>query len=109
MHPHNPFAPTMHFNYRYFETEEWNGIPGQWWFGGGTDITPSYVNEDDMRHFHGSYKVCIKAAMLQLCSLASMLVKGVRIQMYEQAWQKARGVWKLVGGQVDPLLLFKTA
>ena len=21
MHPHNPFAPTMHFNYRYFETE----------------------------------------------------------------------------------------
>lgn len=56
MHPHNPFAPTMHFNYRYFETEEWNGIPGQWWFGGGTDITPAYVNEDDMRHFHGTYK-----------------------------------------------------
>ncbi len=36
MHPHNPHAPTMHFNYRYFETEEWAGIPGQWWFGGGT-------------------------------------------------------------------------
>ena len=33
MHPHNPFAPTMHFNYRYFETEDWNGVPGQWWFG----------------------------------------------------------------------------
>ncbi|CAL5228344.1 g11457 [Coccomyxa viridis] len=61
MHPHNPFAPTMHFNYRYFETEEWNGIPGQWWFGGGTDITPSYLNEEDMRHFHGTYKrVCDK-------------------------------------------------
>ncbi|KAK9918093.1 hypothetical protein WJX75_001161 [Coccomyxa subellipsoidea] len=59
MHPRNPFAPTMHFNYRYFETEEWNGIPGQWWFGGGTDITPSYVDEEDMRHFHGIYKrVC---------------------------------------------------
>ena len=37
--------------------QEWNGIPGQWWFGGGTDITPSYVNEEDMRHFHGTYKV----------------------------------------------------
>ncbi|MEW5315526.1 MAG: hypothetical protein WDW38_006947 [Sanguina aurantia] len=61
MHPKNPFAPTMHFNYRYFETEDWNGIPGQWWFGGGTDITPSYVNKDDMEHFHGSYKkVCDK-------------------------------------------------
>jgi len=54
MHPKNPFAPTMHFNYRYFETDG-----GVWWFGGGTDITPSYVNEDDMARFHGSYKkVC---------------------------------------------------
>ena len=59
MHPWNPFCPTMHFNYRYFETEDWNGIPGQWWFGGGTDITPSYVNNEDMKHFHGTYKqVC---------------------------------------------------
>eukprot|EP00798_Chlamydomonas_sp_ICE-L_P027699 gene27699-7341_t len=61
MHPKNPFAPTMHFNYRYFETEDWNGVPGQWWFGGGTDITPSYLDEDDMKHFHGSYKaICDK-------------------------------------------------
>jgi len=59
MHPHNPHAPTMHFNYRYFETEDWNGIPGQWWFGGGTDITPCYLVEEDMKHFHGVYKqVC---------------------------------------------------
>ncbi|KAL7560119.1 hypothetical protein ACA910_013137 [Epithemia clementina (nom. ined.)] len=54
MHPRNPFCPTMHFNYRYFETDG-----GVWWFGGGTDITPSYIDEDDMKHFHGSYKeVC---------------------------------------------------
>lgn len=51
MHPRNPFAPTMHFNYRYFETDG-----GVWWFGGGTDITPSYLNRDDMKHFHGTYK-----------------------------------------------------
>ena len=30
MHPKNPMAPTMHFNYRYFETDG-----GVWWFGGG--------------------------------------------------------------------------
>lgn len=54
MHPRNPHAPTMHFNYRYFETEG-----GEWWFGGGTDITPSYLDEEDMKHFHGTYKeVC---------------------------------------------------
>lgn len=56
MHPKNPFAPTMHFNYRYFETDG-----GVWWFGGGTDITPSYVDEEDMKHFHGTYKdICDK-------------------------------------------------
>lgn len=54
MHPKNPHCPTMHFNYRYFETDG-----GVWWFGGGTDITPSYINEEDMKHFHGTYKeVC---------------------------------------------------
>jgi hypothetical protein len=56
MHPRNPHCPTMHFNYRYFETEAWNGIPGQWWFGGGTDITPSFVDTEDMKHFHSTYK-----------------------------------------------------
>jgi coproporphyrinogen III oxidase len=56
MHPKNPHAPTMHFNYRYFETDG-----GVWWFGGGTDITPSFVDADDMKHFHGTYKeVCDK-------------------------------------------------
>jgi coproporphyrinogen III oxidase len=35
----NPHCPTMHFNYRYFETDG-----GVWWFGGGMDITPSYLD-----------------------------------------------------------------
>lgn len=54
MHPKNPFCPTMHFNYRYFE------VDGKtWWFGGGTDITPAYLDEKDIRHFHETYKsVC---------------------------------------------------
>jgi coproporphyrinogen III oxidase len=54
MHPRNPHCPTMHFNYRIFQTEG-----GNWWFGGGTDITPSYLVEEDMKHFHSVYKdVC---------------------------------------------------
>uniref|UniRef100_A0A0D6R3Q5 coproporphyrinogen oxidase n=1 Tax=Araucaria cunninghamii TaxID=56994 RepID=A0A0D6R3Q5_ARACU len=55
MHPKNPFAPTVHFNYRYFETDapkDMDGSPRQWWFGGGTDFTPSYIFEEDVRHFH---------------------------------------------------------
>ncbi|KAF2309031.1 hypothetical protein GH714_000185 [Hevea brasiliensis] len=38
LHPKNPFAPTLHFNYRYFETDAPKDVPGaprQWWFGGG--------------------------------------------------------------------------
>lgn len=55
LHPKNPFAPTLHFNYRYFETEapkDSPGAPRQWWFGGGTDFTPAYIFEEDVRHFH---------------------------------------------------------
>ncbi|GAX26527.1 coproporphyrinogen III oxidase [Fistulifera solaris] len=53
MHPRNPHCPTMHFNYRIFQTSD------NWWFGGGTDITPSYIDVDDMKHFHGTLKeVC---------------------------------------------------
>ena len=56
IHPRNPHAPTMHFNFRYFETE--NGL---WWFGGGADITPAYLVPGDVKHFHGTLKrVCDK-------------------------------------------------
>lgn len=61
MHPHNPMAPTIHLNYRYFEVETGyfttNGEPEKiGWFGGGADLTPSYLFEDDARHFHAVYK-----------------------------------------------------
>lgn len=56
LHPHNPFVPIIHMNVRYFEMS--NGI---WWFGGGIDLTPHYVNEDDARYFHKQLKsVCEK-------------------------------------------------
>ncbi len=48
IHPRNPFVPTAHFNYRYFEL----GGGATWWFGGGADLTPYYLFDDDARHFH---------------------------------------------------------
>ena len=59
MHPKNPMAPTVHFNYRYFETDApagMEGAPRAWWFGGGTDLTPSYIFPEDAKHFHGLLK-----------------------------------------------------
>ncbi|HEX6332671.1 MAG TPA: oxygen-dependent coproporphyrinogen oxidase [Flavisolibacter sp.] len=59
IHPQNPFVPTVHCNYRMFELYEDNGALSDRWFGGGTDLTPYYLFEDDARHFHGTYKnVC---------------------------------------------------
>jgi len=55
IHPRNPYVPTIHFNYRYFELVEPNGKK-IWWFGGGTDLTPYYLNEEDGKHFHKTLK-----------------------------------------------------
>jgi len=58
IHPRNPHAPTVHANYRYFEITEPIGSDDAepkvlaWWFGGGSDLTPSYLYEEDAVHFH---------------------------------------------------------
>ncbi|MBI2619708.1 MAG: oxygen-dependent coproporphyrinogen oxidase [Ignavibacteriales bacterium] len=51
LHPVSPMIPTVHTNFRYFELED-----GAWWFGGGADLTPYYLFEDDVRHFHRVWK-----------------------------------------------------
>ncbi|ANZ76471.1 BA75_03564T0 [Komagataella pastoris] len=56
IHPHNPHAPTTHLNYRYFETWDETGKPHTWWFGGGADLTPSYLYPEDAKQFHQAHK-----------------------------------------------------
>lgn len=56
LHPKNPLAPIIHMNVRYFEMD--NGI---WWFGGGIDLTPHYVDIQEAKYFHTQLKtVCDK-------------------------------------------------
>jgi coproporphyrinogen III oxidase len=58
VHPHNPMAPSAHANYRYFEVVGSAGAP-YWWFGGGADLSPSYLMREDAEHFHRVHKgVC---------------------------------------------------
>jgi coproporphyrinogen III oxidase len=57
IHPENPFVPTIHCNYRMFELYNENGELADRWFGGGTDLTPYYLFEEDARHFHNTYKL----------------------------------------------------
>lgn len=56
IHPHNPHAPTVHLNYRYFETALPDGTSQAWWFGGGSDLTPSFLYDEDAIHFHKTLK-----------------------------------------------------
>ncbi|UZO81994.1 oxygen-dependent coproporphyrinogen oxidase [Aquimarina sp. ERC-38] len=58
LHPANPMVPTVHANWRYFEMydQEENLIDS--WFGGGLDLTPYYIFEEDAVHFHS---VCKKS------------------------------------------------
>ncbi len=58
IHPKSPMVPTVHANWRYFEMYDKKGNIVDQWFGGGQDLTPYYLFEEDATHFH---TVCKKA------------------------------------------------
>jgi coproporphyrinogen III oxidase len=45
-HPRNPCVPTSHMNVRFFSAGD------AWWFGGGFDLTPCLVFEEDVMLWH---------------------------------------------------------
>ncbi len=51
IHPVSPMVPIIHMNVRYFEMD--NGV---YWFGGGIDLTPHYVVDEDAKYFHSQLK-----------------------------------------------------
>lgn len=51
IHPRNPYVPTSHANVRFFIATK-PGSPPVWWFGGGFDLTPYYLFEEDAVHWH---------------------------------------------------------
>jgi len=54
IHPQSPMVPIIHMNIRYFEMDN-----GTRWLGGGIDLTPHYIVEEDAKFFHAALKkVC---------------------------------------------------
>ena len=53
IHPSNPNVPIIHMNTRYFEIDD-----EVWWFGGGIDLTPIYIVEEEATQFHNRLKQC---------------------------------------------------
>jgi coproporphyrinogen III oxidase len=52
LHPKHPRHPIIHMNVRYFELD--NGA--SYWFGGGIDLTPHYVDRTLAADFHQQLK-----------------------------------------------------
>jgi coproporphyrinogen III oxidase len=74
IHPRNPYVPTVHMNYRRLErgvgmhiAAEADGLRAgsctalTGWYGGGADLTPHYLFEEDARHFHRVHQAACDA------------------------------------------------
>ena len=85
LHPRNPYIPTVHLNYRYFEAGP------VWWFGGGADLTPFYPYLEDTRNFHRAHQNACN-------SVSPELHKVFKSWCDEDFYLKHRGETRGIGG-----------
>ena len=90
-HPISPMIPTVHANWRYFELYNSKGEVVDQWFGGGQDLTPYYLIEDDAKHFH---LTCKKVCDRHHPNFYSKFKK----QCDDYFWNAHRGEARGVGG-----------
>lgn len=91
LHPKNPMVPTVHANWRYFEMYDGEGNVVDQWFGGGQDMTPYYLFEEDAAHFHA---VCKKACDKH----HSRFYPEYKKKCDEYFWNHHRGEARGIGG-----------
>ena len=89
MHPKNPMVPTVHANWRYFEMYNKNGELVDQWFGGGLDLTPYYLFEEDAKHFHLQ---CKNACDRHNSNLYQKYKQACDAYFYNSHRKEARGV-----------------
>ena len=89
IHPKNPMAPTVHANCRYFEMYDTNKNCVDQWFGGGLDLTPYYLFNEDSRHFH---EQCKKACDLHYPDFYNTFKEKCDTYFYNKHREEARGV-----------------
>lgn len=83
-HMANPYAPTVHMNVRYIETEQKS------WFGGGYDLTPmGFPYAEDTQHFHA---IAQQALNPHGKNLYAEFSKNAKEYFYIPHWHKERGV-----------------
>ena len=85
VHPRNPRVPTSHMNVRYFSAGD------VWWFGGGFDLTPYFVAEEDVVAWH-------RAAAAACAPFGAQLYPKFRAVCDEYFFLKHRGEARGIGG-----------
>ncbi len=91
IHPKSPMVPTVHANWRYFEMYDKEGSLVDHWFGGGQDLTPYYLFDEDAIHFH---TVCKKACDQH----NAIFYKKYKAQCDSYFWNAHRDEARGVGG-----------
>lgn len=99
LHPRNPFVPTVHANWRYFELYNAEGEIVDQWFGGGQDLTPYYFFEEDAIHFH---QICKAACDRHDADFYPRFKKHCDEYFYNQHREEARGVGGLFFDYLRP-------
>jgi coproporphyrinogen III oxidase len=99
IHPRNPMVPTVHANWRYFEMYDKNGTTVDSWFGGGQDLTPYYLFEEDAQHFHN---ICKAACDRHDPSFYSEFKKRCDEYFWNSHRDEARGVGGLFFDYLRP-------
>ncbi len=89
LHPKNPMVPTVHANWRYFEMYTKEGELVDQWFGGGQDLTPYYLFEEDALHFH---TICKKTCDLHDPSFYEAYKKRCDTYFWNAHRNEARGI-----------------
>lgn len=89
LHPINPMIPTVHANWRYFEMYDTTGKMVTQWFGGGQDLTPYYLFDEDAIHFH---TVCKNVCNSYSPDFYSTFKKNCDDYFWNAHREEARGV-----------------
>lgn len=96
LHSKSPMVPTFRADIRYFELQD-----GQGWFGGGGDLTPYYLFDDDAAEFHATYReTCDKYSSL----LYPRLKSWCDDYFYIPAREEHRGVGGIFFDDMDSIV-----
>lgn len=99
IHPKSPKIPTTHANWRYFEMYDEDGNIIEQWFGGGQDLTPYYLDEEDCIHWHS---VCKKVCGLHHPEFYRRFKKECDEYFWNSHRSEARGIGGLFFDYLKP-------